>query len=233
MKGLYVERVLALRPDRSAFQHVIGDELELNKLLVTELKGLLKQNQFNPNHDIDKVDLLQLAYGICLQVYDNPLEIENGRKAEWFTINDFLDTISIFSTSKEQSSMVLCMAMHILSLQKVITQEAYLFADLMKAYCAQTAYDSRLYRHFCSLRTEKSTLYNINWNSYNPTFDDLAKLPHYIWNTITHGFSMEIVESWVNSVEQKNSLLKTIISAFEEDVKQRKLAEVENDIFNW
>ena len=80
MKGLYVERVLALRPDRSAFQHVSGDELELNKLLVAELKGLLKQNEFNPNHDIDKGDLLQLAYSICLQVYDNPLEIENGKK---------------------------------------------------------------------------------------------------------------------------------------------------------
>lgn len=233
MKGLYVERVLALRPDRSAFQHVSGDELELNKLLVAELKGLLKQNQFNPNHDIDKVDLLQLAYSICLQVYDNPLEIENGKKTEWLTINDFLDTISIYSTSKEQSSMVLCMAMHILSLQREITQEAYLFADMMKSYCAQTAFDSRLYRHFCSLRTEKTKLYNIDWNSYNPTLDDLAKLPHYTWNTITHGFSMEIVENWLNSVEQKSRLLDTIISAFEEDVKQRKMTEEENENFNW
>ena len=65
MNGLYVERVLAMRPDRAAFQHVNGDELELNKLLVKELTPLLKQAQFNPNHDIDKVDLLQLAYGIC------------------------------------------------------------------------------------------------------------------------------------------------------------------------
>ena len=233
MKGLYVERVLVLRPDRPAFQHVSGDELELNKLLVEELSGLLKQSQFNPNHDIDKVDLLQMAYGVCLQVYDNPLEIEDFKKTEWLTINDFLDTISIYSTSKEQSSMALCIAMHIHSLQREIKQEAYHFADIMKSYCAQTAFDSRLYRHFCSLRTKISKLYNIDWHSFNPTLNDLEKLPHYTWNTITHGFSMEIVERWLKSVEQKSRLLDTITSAFEEDVKQRKMTEEENENFNW
>ncbi|MBQ0142799.1 MAG: hypothetical protein KBT06_08395 [Prevotellaceae bacterium] len=43
MNGLYVECVLAMRPDRAAFQHVKGDELELNKLLVKELTLLLKE----------------------------------------------------------------------------------------------------------------------------------------------------------------------------------------------
>lgn len=235
MNGLYVERVLAMRPDRAAFQHVKGDELELNKLLVKELTPLLKQVQFNPNHDIDKVDLLQLAYGICLQVHDNPLENDADEKiVEWLTINDFLKTISIYSTSNEQSSVALCLAMHILSLQKEITPQSRKFADLMKAYCAQTALDSRLYKYFCSLRTEKSKQYRVDWSSFNPDIDNLSALSHSIWNTITHGFSLEMVESWLGQIgSHRNKLLKVITQAFEEDVKQRKITEEQNDNFDW
>lgn len=235
MNGLYVERVLAMRPDRAAFQRVKGDELELNKLLVKELTPLLKQTQFNPNHDIDKVDLLQLAYGICLQVHNNPLENDADEKiVEWLTINDFLKTISIYSTSSEQSSMALCMAMHILSLQREITPQARKFADLMKAYCSQTALDSRLYKYFCSLRTEKSKQYKVDWASFNPDIDNLSALSHSTWNTITHGFSLEMVESWLGQIESKRyQLLKVITEAFEEDVRQRKITEEQNDNFDW
>lgn len=236
MNGLYVERVLALRPDKTSFQHVCGDELELNKLLVKELSLLLKQVQFNPNHDIDKVDLLQLAYGVCLQVNDNPLQINAEKKSiEWLTINDFLKTISIYTTSNAQCSMVLCLAMHILSLQKEITPEAYLYADLMKVYCAQTALDARLYRYFCSLRTEKYKKYEINWLSFKPSLSTLSVLSHSVWNTITHGFSMDMVECWLDSTQQSDrlQLLQIITTAFEEDVRHRKIAEEENDNFDW
>lgn len=236
MSSLYVERVLALRPDKAAFQHVSGDELELNKLLVRELSTLLKQEQFNPNHDFDKVDLLQLAYGVCLQVNENTLKLNAEKKSiEWLTINDFLKTISIYTTSNAQCSMVLCLAMHILSLQKDITSEAYLYADLMKVYCAQTALDSRLYRYFCSLRTEKSKKYEIDWMAFKPSLATLSALSHSAWNTITHGFSMEMVECWLDCAKQSDrlQLLQIITSAFEEDVRHRKIAEEENDNFDW
>lgn len=235
MNGLYVERVLAMRPDRAAFQHVNGDELELNKLLVKELSPLLKKTQFNPNHDIDKVDILQLAYGICLQVYETPIKIDaENNNVEWLTINDFLETIRIYTTSNEQSSMSLCLAMHILSLQKKITHEAYRFADLMQLYCAQTALDSRLYKYFCSLRTEKSKQYNIDWSAFNPDIDNLSALSHSTWNIITHGFSLEMVESWLEYIESHRcKLLQIITDAFEEDVKQRKITEEQNDNFDW
>lgn len=235
MNGLYVERVLAMRPDRAAFQHVKGDELELNKLLVKELTPLLKHAQFNPNHDIDKVDLLQLAYGICLQVCDNPLENDADEKiVEWLTINDFLESIRIYTTSNEQSSMALCMAMHILSLQREITPQSRKFADLLKAYCSQTALDSRLYKYFCSLRTEKSKQYKVDWASFNPDIDNLSALSYSTWNTITHGFSLEMVESWLGQIgSQRYQLLKVITQAFEEDVKQRKITEEQNDNFDW
>lgn len=237
MNRLYVECILALRPNRSAFQHADGDEHELNKLLVKELSTLLTYKQFNPNNDIDKVDLLQLAYGICIQVYDNPLRINPENKSiEWLTINDFLNTISIYATSKEQSSIAICMAMHILSMQRNITPEAYRYAELMMEYCSQTALDSRLYRHFCALRTDKSKKYNINWSSFKPTLHDLCNLPYSIWNTITHGFSMDVVERWLNYAEtpsDKTKLLQVITSAFEEDVRQRKIAEEQNDNFDW
>lgn len=235
MNGLYVERVLAMRPDRAAFEHVKGDELELNKLLVKELTPLLRQTQFNPNHDIDKVDLLQLAYGICLQVYETPLEIDTEKSSvEWLTINDFLESIRIYTTSNEQSSMALCLAMHILSLQKEITHEAYKFADLMQLYCAQTSLDSRLYKYFCSLRTEKSKQYKVDWASFNPSIDNLSALSHSTWNTITHGFSLEMVESWLGQIDSKRyQLLKVITEAFEEDVRQRKITEEQNDNFDW
>lgn len=234
MNGLYVERVLAMRPDRAAFQHVKGDELELNKLLVKELTPLLKQAQFNPNHDIDKVDLLQLAYGICLQVYENPETDEERNGLDWLTINDFLEAIRIYTTSNEQSSMALCLAMHILSLQKEITPQARIFADLMQLYCAQTSLDSRLYKYFCSLRTEKSKQYRIDWTSFNPDIDILSALSHSTWNTITHGFSLEMVESWLARIRDKRyKLLKVITNAFEEDVKQRKITEEQNDNFDW
>lgn len=234
MNGLYVERVLAMRPNRAAFQHVCGDELELNKLLVNELTPLLRQSQFNPNHDIDKVDLLQLAYGICLQVYENP-EIDAERNGiDWLTINDFLESIRIYSTSNEQSSMVLCLAMHILSLQREIPPQARKFADLMKVYCAQTALDSRIYKYFCSLRTENTKQYRIDWSSFNPGIENLSTLLPSTWNTITHGFSLEMVESWLRRVtSQRCNLLRVIINAFEEDVKQRKIMEEQNENFDW
>ncbi len=235
MNGLYVERVLAMRPDRSAFQHVSGDELELNKLLVKELTPLLKNDEFNPNHDIDKVDLLQLAYGICLQVSENPIETSaEGNELDWLTINDFLESIRIYSTSNEQSSIALCLAMHTLSLQKEITPQARRFADLMKVYCAQTALDSRLYKYFCALRTEMSKQYRVNWMEFNPNIDNLSALSHSTWNTITHGFSLEMVESWLGHIGFKRyKLLQIITNAFEEDVKQRKITEEQNDNFDW
>ena len=235
MNGLYVERVLAMRPDRTSFQRVSGDELELNKLLVKELTPLLKKGEFNPNHDIDKVDLLQLAYGICLQVSENSIETsEEGNELDWVTINDFLESIRIYSTSNEQSSMALCLAMYTLSLQKEITPQARKFADLMKVYFAQTALDSRLYTYFCALRTEKSKQYRVDWSSFKPDMETLSELPHSVWNTITHGFSFEIVESWLGRIGSKRyKLLQVITNAFEEDVKQRKITEEQNDNFDW
>lgn len=234
MNGLYVERVLAMRPNRAAFQHANGDELELNKLLVRELTPLLRQTQFNPNHDIDKVDLLQLAYGICLQVYENSRIDTERNDLDWLTINDFLGTIRIYTTSNEQSSIALCLAMHILSLQKEITPQARKFADLLRMYCAQTALDSRIYKHFCSLRTEKSKQYNVDWSSFNPNIDALSALSHSTWNTITHGFSLEMVESWLGRIDTKRpQLLQVITKAFEEDIMQRKIAEEQNDNFDW
>lgn len=234
MNGLYVERVLAMRPDRAAFQHANGDELELNKLLVKELTPLLKLTQFNPNHDIDKVGLLQLAYGICLQVYESPEIDDESNAIGWLTINDILESIRIYSTSNEQSSMGLCLAMHILSLQKEITPQARKFADLMKVYCAQTALDSRLYKYFCSLRTEKSRQYRVDWSSFKPDIEMLSILSHSTWNTITHGFSLEMVESWLGRIDTKrHQLLEVITNAFEEDVKQRKITEEQNDNFDW
>ena len=219
MNGLYVERVLAMRPDRTSFQRVSGDELELNKLLVKELTPLLKKGEFNPNHDIDKVDLLQLAYGICLQVSENSIETsEEGNELDWLTINDFLESIRIYSTSNEQSSMALCLAMYTLSLQKEITPQARKFADT----------------YFCALRTEKSKQYRVDWSSFKPDMETLSELPHSVWNTITHGFSFEIVESWLGRIGSKRyKLLQVITNAFEEDVKQRKITEEQNDNFDW
>lgn len=235
MNELYVERVLAMRPDRAAFSHASGDELELNKLLVKELTPLLKQSQFNPNHDIDKVDLLQLAYGICLQVYESPEIDDESNSVVWLTINDFIESIRIYSTSNEQSSMALCLALHILSLQREISAKARKFADLMKVYCAQTALDSRLYNYFYSLRTETSKQYKVDWTtSFNPDIDNLSALSHSTWNTITHGFSLEMVESWLGRIGSKRyKLLKVITNAFEEDVRQRKITEEQNDNFDW